>query len=71
MATIIVEKEGQKAIIIGKKGNRLKQIGSDARGEIEKLLNQKVMLTTWVKVKSGWSDNDRTLQVLGYDDVEF
>ena len=70
-ATIIVEKEGQKAIIIGNKGNRLKQIGSDARGEIEKLLNQKVMLTTWVKVKSGWSDNDRTLQVLGYDDVEF
>ena len=68
-ATIFVEKEGQKAILIGKKGGRLKQIGSDARKDIEKLLNLKVMLTTWVKVKSGWSDNERTLQGLGYNDV--
>ena len=69
-ATIFVEKEGQKAILIGKKGDRLKQIGSDARKDIEKLLNLKVMLTTWVKVKSGWSDNERTLQDLGYNDAE-
>ena len=69
-ATIFVEKEGQKAILIGKKGDRLKQIGSDARKDIEKLLNLKVMLTTWVKVKSGWSDNERTLQNLGYNDAE-
>ena len=69
-ATIFVEKEGQKAILIGKKGDRLKQIGSYARKDIEKLLNLKVMLTTWVKVKSGWSDNERTLQDLGYNDAE-
>ena len=67
--TIFVERDGQKAIIIGKKGARLKQIGSDARRDIEELLSGKVMLTTWVKVKSGWSDDDRALKSLGYDDV--
>ncbi|HAK52210.1 MAG TPA: GTPase Era [Gammaproteobacteria bacterium] len=67
--TIFVEKDGQKAILIGKKGERLKQIGIDARRDIEELLGTKVMLTTWVKVKSGWSDDDRALKSLGYTDV--
>ena len=67
--TIFVEKDGQKAILIGKKGERLKQIGIDARKDIEELLGTKVMLTTWVKVKSGWSDDDRALKSLGYTDV--
>jgi GTP-binding protein Era len=67
--TIFVEKDGQKAILIGKKGERLKQIGIDARKDIEALLDTKVMLTTWVKVRSGWSDDDRALKSLGYSDV--
>ena len=67
--TIFVEKDGQKAILIGKKGTRLKQIGIDARKDIEALLDTQVMLTTWVKVKSGWSDDDRALKSLGYTDV--
>tara|TARA_A100001037_G_C15007521_1_gene570090 strand:- start:153 stop:1040 length:888 start_codon:yes stop_codon:yes gene_type:complete len=67
--TIFVEKDGQKAILIGKKGARLKQIGIDARKDIEALLDTQVMLTTWVKVKSGWSDDDRALKSLGYTDV--
>ena len=67
--TIFVEKEGQKAILIGRKGARLKKIGIDARKDIEKLLDVKVMLTTWVKVKPGWSDSNHSLQGLGYNDV--
>ncbi len=67
--TIFVERDGQKAILIGKKGTRLKQIGMDARVDIEKLLDTRVMLTTWVKVKSGWSDDDAALKNLGYDDT--
>ena len=67
--TIFVEKDGQKAILIGKKGERLKQIGIDARKDIEALLDTKVFLTTWVKVRSGWSDDDRALKSLGYTDV--
>ncbi len=67
--TIFVERDGQKAILIGKKGTRLKQIGMDARMDIEKLLDTRVMLTTWVKVKSGWSDDDAALKNLGYDDT--
>ena len=67
--TIFVEKDGQKAILIGKKGARLKQIGIDARKDIEALLDTQVMLSTWVKVKSGWSDDDRALKSLGYTDV--
>ncbi len=68
-AVIFVERDGQKAILIGKKGTKLKRIGSDARGDIEHLLDQKVMLNLWVKVKSGWSDDDRALKSLGYDDI--
>jgi len=68
-ATAFVEREGQKAILIGKDGGKLKRIGADARRDIESLLGRKVMLTLWVKVKSGWSDDERALKSLGYDDV--
>ncbi len=67
-ATIFVEKEGQKRILIGRKGEKLKRIGSDARVEIQKLLGRGVMLSTWVKVKTGWSDDERALKSLGYDE---
>ena len=66
-ALVLVEREGQKSILIGDKGSRLKQIGTDARKDIETLCGTKVMLELWVKVKSGWSDDDRALQSLGYD----
>lgn len=67
-ALILVERQGQKRILIGEKGARLKQIGQQARQEMEKLFGSKVMLKTWVKVKSGWSDDTRALRSLGYDD---
>ncbi|MEO0443691.1 MAG: GTPase Era [Pseudomonadota bacterium] len=65
-ALILVEREGQKRIIIGEKGGRIKQIGQQARAEMETLFDSKVMLKTWVKVKSGWSDDERALRSLGY-----
>lgn len=65
-ALVLVEREGQKAILIGDKGGRLKQIGTDARKSLEELCEGKVMLELWVKVKSGWSDDDRALKSLGY-----
>ena len=55
-------------IIIGNKGQRLKAIGKTARNDIEALLGCRVMLNTWVKVKNGWSDDERILKSLGYDD---
>jgi GTP-binding protein Era len=67
-ALILVEREGQKRILIGDKGARIKQIGQQAREEMEVLFDSKVMLKTWVKVKSGWSDDERALRSLGYDD---
>ncbi len=67
-ALILVEREGQKRILIGDKGSRLKSIGSEARKEMEVLFDSKVMLKLWVKVKAGWSDDDRALRSLGYDD---
>lgn len=66
---ILVERPGQKNIVIGKQGQKLKTIGSDARKDIENMLDAKVMLNLWVKVKSGWSDDERALRSLGYDDV--
>ena len=66
-ALILVEREGQKRILIGDKGARIKQIGQQARQDMEALFDQKVMLKTWVKVKSGWSDDERALRSLGYD----
>ncbi|MFT4676339.1 MAG: GTP-binding protein Era [Candidatus Azotimanducaceae bacterium] len=68
-AVVFVERDGQKAILIGKKGEKLKRIGTDARQDIETLLERKVMLNIWVKVKANWSDDDRALKSLGYDDV--
>ncbi len=65
-ATIFVERAGQKTIIIGDKGSRIKQIGIEARQDMEKLFDRKIMLTLWVKVKKGWSDDERALNSLGY-----
>lgn len=67
-ALILVEREGQKRILIGDKGDRLKKIGQQAREDMQLLFDSKVMLKTWVKVKSGWSDDERALRSLGYDD---
>ncbi|MDH5483893.1 MAG: GTPase Era [Gammaproteobacteria bacterium] len=66
-AVILVETKGQKAIIIGNKGMRLKSIGTKARKDMEKLIDQKVFLQLWVKVKEGWSDSESALRSLGYD----
>jgi GTP-binding protein Era len=67
-AIIWVERDGQKAIVIGKKGQVLKQIGQQAREDLEKQLAQKVFLKLWVKVKEGWSSDERVLRSLGYSD---
>lgn len=67
-AIIWVEKSGQKAIIIGEGGARLKTIGTAARLDIETLINQKVFLRLWCKVKENWSDDERALKSLGYYD---
>lgn len=65
-AMIYVEREGQKGIIIGKAGRMLKMIGTLARKEMELLLDTKVFLRLWVKVKKGWRDNQQILRNLGY-----
>jgi GTPase len=67
-AIIWVEREGQKPIVIGKKGERLKEIGIRSRADIEKMLRQKVVLKLWVKVRQGWSNDVRALKSLGYGD---
>ncbi|MGY6277283.1 GTPase Era [Methylomonas sp. MgM2] len=69
-ANIWVERSSQKSIVIGKQGEMLKKIGIEARADIEKLLDQKVYLQLWVKVKKGWSDSERALQSLGFLDSE-
>ncbi|MEK6595127.1 MAG: GTPase Era [Pseudomonadota bacterium] len=66
-ATILVEKSNQKAIIIGKKGEKLKLIASQARKDMELFFGEKVYLEIWVKVKSGWADNESVLRNLGYE----
>jgi len=65
-ATIYVESAGQKSIIIGKKGSRLKSIGTKAREDISKMIETKVYLNLWVKVREGWSNDERALRGLGY-----
>ncbi len=65
-ANIWVEKEGQKAIVIGKDGEKLKTIGTEARLDMEKYFEKKVFLQTWVKVKSNWSDDEKALHQFGY-----
>ncbi len=67
-ALILVERDGQKKILIGDKGARIKLIGTEARIDMEKLFELKIMLKLWVKVKSGWSDDERALRSLGYND---
>jgi len=67
-ALILVEREGQKKILIGTNGARIKKVGEQARADMESLLDSKVMLKTWVKVRSGWSDDERALRSLGYMD---
>lgn len=67
-AVIWVEREGQKGIIIGKQGKQLKRIGELARKDMERAFDSKVFLQLWVKVRQGWSDDERALRSLGYQD---
>jgi len=67
-ALILVEREGQKKIIIGDKGDRMRRIGQEAREDMERMFGTKVMLRLWVKVKRGWADSDRALKSLGMSD---
>ena len=69
-ALILVERSSQKRIVIGDGGYRIKQIGQEARKDMETLFDSKVMLNLWVKVKSNWSDDERALRSLGYDDQD-
>jgi GTP-binding protein Era len=66
-AVIYVERDSQKGIIIGAKGSMLKEIGKQARTDIENLLGSKVFLDLWVKVKKEWRNREGTLHMLGYD----
>lgn len=66
-AGILVDRENQKAILIGHEGGKLKEIGTAARHDMEKLFGGKVYLELWVKVKGGWADSERMLKQLGYD----
>ncbi|SDG64306.1 GTP-binding protein Era [Vibrio xiamenensis] len=67
-ALILVERNGQKKMVIGKGGDKIKTIGREARLDMEELFGRKVYLETWVKVKSGWADDERALRSLGYID---
>jgi GTP-binding protein Era len=67
-ALIYVERQGQKKIVIGEGGSRLRSIGTEARKDMEMAFSGKVMLKLWVKVKSGWSDDERALRSLGFED---
>lgn len=69
-ALILVERDGQKRIVVGNKGSRIKLIGQEARRDMERLFDRKIMLHTFVKVKRGWSDDERALKSLGYDAEE-
>lgn len=65
---ILVEREGQKKMVIGAKGQKIKTIGTEARADMERLFDNKVHLELWVKVKAGWADDERALRSLGYMD---
>ncbi|GAB3513750.1 GTPase Era [Pseudoxanthomonas daejeonensis] len=67
-AVVWVEREGQKPIVIGKGGTRLRDIGSKARQQMERLFGRKVFLETWVRVREGWSDDEAALKAFGYGD---
>jgi GTP-binding protein Era len=66
-ATIVVERDGHKAMVIGEGGERLKRIGTEARQELEKLMGAKVFLELWVKVRSGWADDEARVKSFGYE----
>ncbi|HEU4458654.1 MAG TPA: GTPase Era [Methylibium sp.] len=66
-ATIVVERDAHKGMVIGHKGERLRRIGTDARVELERLLDAKVFLELWVKVRSGWADDEARLKSYGYE----
>lgn len=66
-ATIVVEREGHKAMVIGDKGERIKRIGMETRVELEKLADAKVFLELWVKVRSGWADDEARVRSFGYE----
>jgi GTP-binding protein Era len=66
-ATIVVERDGHKGMVIGEGGEKLKRIGTEARVELEKLLDAKVFLELWVKVRSGWADDDARVRSFGYE----
>lgn len=68
-AVIWAERDSQKAIIIGKQGKTLKMVGTNARQDMQRLFEQRVHLQLWVKVKEGWSDDERALSSLGYDEL--
>jgi len=63
----VVERDAHKGMVIGQGGERLKRIGSEARQELQTLLDGKVFLELWVKVRSGWADDEAHLQSYGYD----
>ena len=65
-AVIWVERKGQKAIVIGKGGERLREVGTRARQQMERLFDSKVFLETWVRVREGWSDDEAALRAFGY-----
>lgn len=66
-AAVVVDRASHKAIVIGRGGEQLKRIASEARVELEQLFDGKVFLEVWVKVKSGWADDERALKSLGYE----
>lgn len=66
-ATILVERDAHKAMVLGAGGERVKRIGSEARAELERMLDAKVHLEVWVKVKSGWADNEQSVRAYGYE----
>lgn len=66
-ASIVVERDSHKGMVIGDKGERLKRIGTEARQELERLLDTRVFVEIWVKVRSGWADDDTRLRTYGYE----
>jgi GTP-binding protein Era len=66
-ATIVVERDNHKGMVIGEKGEKLKRIGTEARQELESLTGHKVFLEIWVKVRSGWADDDARVRSFGYE----
>ena len=66
-ATIVVERDSHKAMVIGDKGERIKRIGTETRQELEKLADAKVFIELWVKVRSGWADDEARVRSFGYE----